>query len=266
MGRSRNRGIGDLTEFTAKVLRRLGKEALKFYGKGDHRLKFDEELVTTAELHLTRIFTDELGRKFPEHQVLEVYDQKGAYTHDEKRYLWIFDAIDGVDNFQTGIPLWAVSLALLENFWPILGAVYMPATGDHFHARAGQAAFRGKDKISISTQESVDDESLLLTFSRFHHHYHSSFPGKIRNMGCTSAHICYVAMGRADAAVIANESFKGLAAARVLIESAGGRILKMDGSDLHLNEYLSGEKIDDHLLVTAPGRYQSVMRCLKKES
>jgi len=266
MAPAENRGIDDLTQFAMETLKRLGEESLKFYGKGDHKLKFDEELVTTAELHLTQFFLQRLKQKFPEHQVLESYNEKNAYTHDEKRYLWIFDAIDGVDNFQTGIPVWAVSLALLENYWPIFGVIHMPATGDFFHAQAGQAAFRGKQKISISTQKSVDDESLLLTFSRFHHHYDSNFPGKIRNLGCTSSHICYVAMGRADAAIIANESFKGLAAARVLIESAGGKILKLDGSDFHLNEYLDGEKINDHLLVATPKNLPSVMGCLKKVS
>jgi myo-inositol-1(or 4)-monophosphatase len=73
-------------------------------------------------------------------------------------------------------------------------------------------------------------------------------------------------MGRADAAIVANESFKGLAAARVLIESAGGKILKLDGSDFHLNEYLDGEKIDDHLLVVAPKNLRAVTGCLQKVS
>ena len=266
MAPAENRGIDDLTQFAMEALQRIGEASLKFYGKGDHNIKFDEELVTSAELHLTQLFLDQLQQKFPEHQVLESYNENRAYSHDEKRYLWIFDAIDGVDNFQTGIPVWAVSLALLENYWPIFGVIHMPATGDFFHAQAGQAAFRGTHKISISAQEGVDDESLLLTFSRFHLHYNSNFPGKIRNLGCTSSHICYVAMGRADAAIIANESFKGLAAARVLIESAGGKILKLDGSDFHLNEYLDGKKIDDHLLVVAPENLPAVMSCLNKVS
>lgn len=261
-----NRGIDDLTQFAMKALQRIGEASLKFYGKGNHDIKFDEELVTSAELHLTQLFLDQLQKTFPEHQVLESYNENRAYSHDEKRYLWIFDAIDGVDNFQTGIPVWAVSLALLENYWPIFGVIHMPATGDFFHAQAGQGAFRGTDKISISAQKGVDDESLLLTFSRFHLHYNSNFPGKIRNLGCTSSHICYVAMGRADAAIIANETFKGLAAARVLIESAGGKILKLDGSDFHLNEYLDGKKIDDHLLVVSPKNFPAVMSCLKKVS
>jgi len=264
MASTKGRGIDDLTQFAMKTLKRLGEESLTYYGKGNHHVKFDEDLVTMAELHLTQLFQEQLQQKFPEHQVLESFNENGSYTHDEKRYLWIFDAIDGVDNFQAGIPVWATSLALLENFWPIFGVIHMPATNDFFYAQAGQAAFRGKHKISILAQKGVDDESLLLTFSRFHLDYNSNFPGKIRNFGSTSAHICCVAMGRADAAIIANESFKGLAAARVLIESAGGKILRLDGSEFHLNEYLDGGKIDDHLLVASPANFSAVMSCLKK--
>jgi len=80
----------------------------------------------------------------------------------------------------------------------------------------------GKKEIIVSSQETINDESLLLTYSRFHHHYHSTFPGKIRDLGCTTAHICYVAMGCAEAVIIANESYEDLASARVIIEAAGG--------------------------------------------
>lgn len=257
-------GIEDLTRFAMKTIRKLGEEALSYYGKSNHSMKFDEELVTAAELHLTKLFQDRLTKTFPEHRMLANIQGNDDYTHGGKRYLWICDPIDGVDNFQAGIPIWGVSLALLENFWPLFGVIYMPSTGDIFHAQADQKAFWGKGTISIPAQKSVDDESLLLTFSRFHLYYSSRFPGKLRNFGCTCAHICYVAMGRADAAVIANESFQGLAAARVIIEAAGGKILKMDGSRFHLNEFLDGEKIDDHLLVVAPENFAAVQNYLQK--
>ena len=77
----------------------------------------------------------------------------------------------------------------------------MPATGDIFYAYADDNAYWGSQSIRISSQKSINDESLLLIYSRFHRNHHTSFPGKIRNLGCTGAHICYVAMGRAEASV-----------------------------------------------------------------
>jgi len=261
-----SQGIDDLKQFAMETTNRLGEKALTYYGRGDARLKFDESLVTEAELQLTEFFQDQLQRSFPEHQVFNSSPTNKDYTHEGKRYLWIHDALEGVANFQAGIPIWGVSLALLENFWPVFGVFYMPATGDVFHAQAGNKAFRGKKEIRVSTQEYINDESLLLTYSRFHNNYSSTFPGKIRDLGCTVAHLCYVAMGRAEAAVVANESYSDLASARVIVEAAGGKIYKMDGSEFFLNEYLDEQRIEEHLLIVAPDNYSQVRNCLKEIS
>jgi myo-inositol-1(or 4)-monophosphatase len=142
----------------------------------------------------------------------------------------------------------------------------LPATGDLFYAQAEQKAFLGKEEIHVSDQKNINDESLLFTYSRFHRRYRSTFPGKIRDLGCTGAHICYVAMGRAEAAVIANESYQDLAAAGIILQAAGGKICKIDGSDFFLNEYLDGQKINDHLLVMAPDIYSQVRKSLHEIS
>jgi len=266
MVKSNNQEIDTLIKFAMEVIHSSGEKALTYYGMGKADVKFDDGLVTEAELSLMDFFQNELHAQFPDHQLFNSNQKNKGYTHEGKRYLWIYDALEGVANFQAGIPIWGSSLSLLENFWPILGIFYMPSTGDLFYAQAGQKAFLGKKKISVSPQETINDESLLLTYSRFHQHYHSTFPGKIRDLGCTTAHICYVAMGRAEAAVIANESYQDLAAARVIIEAAGGRISKMDGSEFLLDDYLDGERIEDHLMVGTPKIYSQVRDYLQEAS
>ena len=251
-------GIKDLTEFAVDTIQMAGDAALSYYGKGGVQVKFDMTLVTETELRVTELFQRQLQEHFPEHQLFENNLIVTDYTHDEKRYLWIFDALDGVANFQAGIPIWGISLALLENFWPILGAFYMPATGDLFWGKAGHQAFWQDKSIRVSQQEHINDESLLLTFSRFHQHYRSNFPGKIRNLGCTGAHLSYVAMGSAEAAIVSNVTYKDLAALRVVIEAAGGKIFKMDGNEFFLNEYLDGQDIDEDLLIASPGALNQV--------
>ena len=266
MNDSKRHGIDDLSAFAMDFIHQAGEAAMRHYGKGKPQKKFDQGVVTLAELELSELFNSHLSSRFPEHHSFQIDHVNENYTHGGGRYLWIFDPLDGVANFQAGIPVWGVSLALLDNFWPIFGVFLMPATGDLFHARAGQDAFWGNRKLNISKAGVIDDESLLLTYSRFHQHYRSSFPGKIRNLGCASAHLCYVAMGRADAAIIANESYQGLAAARVIVESAGGKFSKLDGTDFHLNEYMEGQKIDEHLLITAPAHFAQVKSSLKSTS
>jgi myo-inositol-1(or 4)-monophosphatase len=264
MESAQDHGIRDLEQFATDVVRRSGEEALAYYGKGSPLLKFDEGLITEAELRLRELFKDELYRQFPEHQVYMNGQSEWGYTHEGKRYVWVFDALDGVANYQAGIPIWGVSVALYENYWPLLGLFYMPVTGDLFHAQAGKKAFRGSEEIHISTQDDINDESLLLAYSRFHQRYRPTFPGKIRDLGCTSAHVCYVATGRAEAALLANESYQDLAAVRIIIEAAGGHIYKMNGSEFFLNEYLEGQKIEEHLLVVSSDKFTGVRQCLQE--
>jgi myo-inositol-1(or 4)-monophosphatase len=54
-----------------------------------------------------------------------------------------------------------------------------------------------------------------------------------------------------------------LAAARVIIESSGGRFCKIDGSDFFLNDYLDGQKIEDPLLATSAELLPQIRACLK---
>ena len=168
--------IDDLLKFAIEVIHHCGEKALAFYGKGQKDVKFDEGLVTEAELQLRDFFQDQLFARFPDHKVYKSDRGDDGYTHGAKRYLWIYDPLDGVANFQAGIPVWGTSVALFENYWPVFGIFHLPVTGDLFHAQAGRKAMWGQKQIRVSSQEEINDESLLLTYSRFHQRYQCSFP------------------------------------------------------------------------------------------
>ena len=114
---SKDYGIDDLKQFATDAIRRLGEEALSYYGKGNPNVKFDEGLVTEAELRLAGIFQDQLQARFPEHQVFKNNQEDKEYTHESKRYLWIYDALDGVATFRQEFQHGAFLLL----FWRISG-------------------------------------------------------------------------------------------------------------------------------------------------
>lgn len=256
--------IGDLSSFALNAIQEIGHAALQFYGKGRRRPPFDQDLVTQAELHLNDLFQQQVVSRFADHQIYGIEPVKEGYTHGGKRYLWVLDPLDGVDNFQSGIPIWGMSLALYENHWPVLGFFYMPATGDLFRAQAGGQAYWNDRPIRIVDRGDLSQESIVLTFSRFHQHYNCRFPGKIRSLGSTGAHACYVAMGRANAAIVANESFKDLAAVRVIIEAAGGKLYKTDGAVFFPGDYIDGRRIEDHLIIAGSRYATPVLHCLNR--
>ena len=114
--REGNPGIEELLDFAKDTIASAGEKALELYGKGNPGVKFDEELVTSAELVLMNFFRDRLNRIFPGHGVFGDPLPAEDYVHGERRYLWIFDPMDGVANFQAGIPIWSISLALSGKF------------------------------------------------------------------------------------------------------------------------------------------------------
>ncbi len=248
-----DQSVDSLKKFAEELIRDAGKEALAFYGKGKKEMRFDRDLVTKAELRLMDFLQKALLSQYPNHQIFDNALKDTEYTHEEKRYLWVYDPLDGVSNYQAGVPMWGISLALQENFWPIFGMFYMPATNELFQATAGEkgAVHKRKSK-DIRELNQVNDESILYVFSRFHQHFKSDFPGKILNLGCTSLHLCYVANGHAEAAIILNESFQSLAAVRVIVETSGAKFFEFNGNEVFLNEYLAGQKIEQPLIVTTP--------------
>lgn len=255
--------IRNLNRFAVQTLQQMGQLALKYYGRGGHQAPFDQDLVTRAEVDLSDAFARHIASHFPRHQIYGQSPLDDAYTHEDNRFLWIFDPLDGVDNFQTGIPLWGMSLALYENHWPIVGLFFMPATNDLFFAQAGKSALWNERPIAITDRGEFTQESLLLTYSRFHQHYQNLSPGKMRCFGSTGAHACYVAMGRAEAAITASETFKDLAAVRVIVEAAGGKLYKSDGSDFFLGEYVDGRRIEGHVVIGGSAGIASLQSYLK---
>ena len=109
-------GIDTLSEFAMDAIHQAGEKAMAYYGKGKPQVKFDQSVVTEAENQLTDVFQNRLDREFPEHQIFRFGEVNEDYSHGQKRYLWIFDPLEGVANFQAGIPIWGMSIALLENF------------------------------------------------------------------------------------------------------------------------------------------------------
>ena len=124
--------VEKLLAFARDVISGAETKALSLYGKGNAAVKFDEGLVTSAELELTDFLENGSIRFSPGTQSSGHRSPEEDYVHGDKRYLWIYDPLDGVANFQAGIPIWSISLALLENFWPVFGVTFMPVTGDLF--------------------------------------------------------------------------------------------------------------------------------------
>ncbi|MBI5240191.1 MAG: 3'(2'),5'-bisphosphate nucleotidase CysQ [Elusimicrobia bacterium] len=107
---------------------RVVKEAFQTAPPGDWRLKADRTPLTSTDLRLDAFLKAELTRLCPEAGWLseETADDRARLDRD---YVWVVDPLDGTKEFVHRIPELAVSVALVRDGTPVLGAVINPVLG-----------------------------------------------------------------------------------------------------------------------------------------
>jgi myo-inositol-1(or 4)-monophosphatase len=258
------RELWTLKEFVENTLRKSGTLLMEMYGKGNRELKFDDDLVTEAENTAWNLISIKIKGSFDDHGFLREITQEQLSSEDCPRFLWILDSLDGAAAFQAGMPVWGISAALFEKFWPVLGFLYLPVTGELYSAYAGREALLNDKPIRVREDQNVDNESLVLVYSRFHNNFISTFPGKIRNLGSSAGHLAYVARGAADACLLKNVSVQDLAAGSIILEAAGGEIRYLDGRPFHVGEFLDGKRIEEPLIAAPKGTSETFVKYFKR--
>lgn len=257
------RELWTLKEFVENTLRKSGTLLMEMYGKGNRELKFDDDLVTEAENTAWNLISSKIKGSFDDHGFLRELTQEQLGSEDCPRFLWILDSLDGAAAFQAGMPVWGISAALFEKFWPVLGFLYLPVTGELYSAYAGREALLNDKPIRVREDQNVDNESLVLVYSRFHNNFTSTFPGKIRNLGSSAGHLAYVARGAADACLLKNVSVQDLAAGSIILEAAGGEIRYLDGRPFHVGDFLDGKRIEEPLIAAPRGTGEAFTKYFK---
>ena len=167
------------------------------------------------------------------------------------RHRLVLDPVDGSDNWARGLPLSALSCAVLPIDAPlhpdwVEAALVGPLEQDTLLiALMGSGAWRGSERLKASQVRNINEAMISVELN-----HHSPSPGLVRLMaaargvrcyGCASRALSLVAAGATDAHVDARgrltaESY--LAAARLVIE-AGGWIAGLDGAPLAAAEGLT---------------------------
>lgn len=260
------RELHTLKEFVENNLRKSGQLLKEMYGKGNRKLKFDNDLVIQADNVVWGLISTKIKGSFDGHGFLRELSEEDITCEHCPRFLWIVDSLDGAASFQAGMPVWGVSAALFEKFWPVLGFLYLPVTGELYSAYAAREALLNDQPISVREDPAIDNESLLLVYSRFHQDFTSNFPGKIRNFGSSAGHMAYVARGAADACLVKNVSVQDMAAGSIILEAAGGEIRHLDGRLFYVGEHLDGKRVEEPLIAGPKGSWKSFVKFIKKLS
>jgi myo-inositol-1(or 4)-monophosphatase len=77
----------------------------------------------------------------------------------------VVDPLDGTTNFAHGFPVFSVSLALLVDGEPVLGAICDPLRDDLYWAQRGQGAWRNGQRLRVSTTADLGSSLLATGFA-----------------------------------------------------------------------------------------------------
>jgi myo-inositol-1(or 4)-monophosphatase len=143
--------------------------------------------------------------------------------------MWVIDPLDGTVNYANGIPVFCVSIALVDGGRPVVGVIYDPARDEVFSAVTGQGAFLNGAPIHHPAKEKMSDMVLSLALPR---HGWSKREQELRKrirvarvMGSAALALAYVGRGRFDAFVQSGGLSLWDIAAAGLIAAEGGAVL-----------------------------------------
>ncbi|MBW4470319.1 MAG: inositol monophosphatase [Stenomitos rutilans HA7619-LM2] len=200
------------------------------------------DLVTEADKAAEAIILQVLHRHVPDHNILT--EESGQLGNQESSCLWAIDPLDGTTNYAHQYPASAVSVGLLIDGVPQVGAIFDPSRQELFRAAKGLGATCNRRAIQVSKAASLE-KSLLVTgfaydrrqtidnnYAEFCHLTHLT--QGVRRSGSAALDLAYVACGRFDGYWERGLSPWDIAAGIVLVEEAGGMVTAYDHSPMDI--------------------------------
>ena len=219
------------------AVRQAGQRVLELVRDGfETYIKKDQSPVTTADLEVDRILKDILLKIYPDDGWLSEETPDDGKRVDHPR-VWVLDPIDGTKYFTLGIPQYAISIALVEQGEPVIGAIFNPATDEYFSAVRGMGATLNGHLIHVRSASS-NRLTLLVNPPALERK-----PIKLledvadcQPMGSIAYTLALVAAGRADATInLGTQNEWDVAAGTILVQEAGGTAVDKHWNAIRFN-------------------------------
>ncbi len=208
--------------------------------------KGEADLVTVADRASEVLIRERIQQQFPGHDVL---GEEQGLNDQGSDYRWYVDPLDGTTNFAHGFPVFCVSMALERRSSNgegvrIAGVVYDPTRDELFSAEQGRGAQLNGEKIRVSQIAKLKECLVATGFPSHKRHknpniyfYHQITlrTHGVRRAGSAALDLCCVAAGRFDGFWEFNLNPWDTAAGVLIVEEAGGKVSRFDGSPFELN-------------------------------
>lgn len=217
--------------------RESGRIQMKSLGRVKKiRFKGEINLVTEIDKRCERAIIQKIRRYFPDHELLT--EESGMLKKDSD-YRWIIDPLDGTTNYSHGYPLFCTSIALEYRGEVLVGVVYEPNLDQLFTGVKGVGSWLNGRRIHVSKTSRFIRAFLSTGFPYNVHRTADNNLNHFRNFirrcqavrrdGVAAVDLCYVACGRYDGFWESGLWAWDVAAAKVILEEAGGKLSQYDG-------------------------------------
>lgn len=234
-----NNELKTLVETAGRAALTAGSIIRELYEKPhDIKMKGEIDLVTEADLAAEAAIVASLNEDSPDIAIMAEESYQGEKDMDRGK-VWVIDPLDGTTNFAHGIPIFAVSIALVENEQPKIGMIYCPMQDELFCACLGAGAWLNGEII-----QATDTDFLIqaLVATGFPYDIRSHLDDitqmmknvlpkvrDIRRLGAAAVDLAYVACGRLDGFWEVGLQPWDTAAGFIIVEEAGGRVSDFSG-------------------------------------
>lgn len=240
-------------EFAKEIAKHAGEIMLKYFNiDNEARYKADNTIVTIADTEINSYLIKRVKETYPTHAVDGEEEQ-----FEKSDYIWVCDPIDGTAMYARHIPVAVFSLALTIDGKPVVGVVYDPFTDSLYTAVEGKGAYKNGEKMSVNDIE-LDDMRSVSNMDVWPEAEYDLFD-TLKKLGektyfvavgsVIRACMC-VANGEFNLAIFPGTKHKNcdLAAAKVIVEEAGGKVTNLFGKEQRYDRDVNGAVISNGLV------------------
>ena len=185
--------------------------------------KGPKDFVTKTDKRVEKILMEELEKTKKNFSFIT--EESGKILNKNKEVFWIIDPIDGTTNFMHGIPHFAISIALQKQGEIITGLIVDPIKNEIFYAEKNNGSYINNVRIRASKKSNLD-ECLFASNNDGVKSVHPKL--NLRNTGCAALDMAYVGCGRLDGFFHNKINLWDIAAGKIIVEEAGGKVNRLD--------------------------------------
>ena len=234
-----------MLNFAIDVARDAGGLLMQRLGVAKVTNKSDIDLVTEADLASENLIIERIRSYYPQHGILAEESGEATQVDGGKRseWKWVIDPLDGTTNYAHSYPCFCVSIALEHAGVLEVGVVYDPVRDEMFAAERGNGATLNDRKITVSSVEELKHAMVCTGFPynvRERPNFTRDFANftmaaqAVRRDGSAALDLAYVACGRFDGFWEDGLSPWDIAAGKILIEEARGKVTNFENAPLNI--------------------------------